>query len=121
MFYFIKLFFLDDYIDSIYDVTISYRYQIVKSEIELLFHGNFPKSVHFDIKKYLIKDVINESTVTSNVETQEFEEPIDCSKWLQNIWKQKEERLRLFYSKKDNIDMYIKDNYKSQVFFFKLN
>jgi lysocardiolipin and lysophospholipid acyltransferase len=82
-----------DYIDAIYDVTVAYPDKIVPSEIDLITKGILPKNVHFDIKKYTLSDIL------TNEQKETFHrDPIDASQWLLNLWKEKEARLKKFYS-----------------------
>ncbi|KAJ1352792.1 hypothetical protein KIN20_009217 [Parelaphostrongylus tenuis] len=72
-----------NYISYVYDVTVAYEDVIVDSEIRLMKEGTFPKNVHFDVKKYNIKDI-----------------PTDREKsaeWLRELWFEKEKRLKKFY------------------------
>lgn len=43
-------------IDSVYDVTVGYPYNIAQGEKELL-NGDVPKEVHFHFTKYSINEV----------------------------------------------------------------
>uniref|UniRef100_A0A914DS41 Phospholipid/glycerol acyltransferase domain-containing protein n=1 Tax=Acrobeloides nanus TaxID=290746 RepID=A0A914DS41_9BILA len=78
----------NNYINYVYDVTVGYPGRIISSEMELIKKGLMPNSVHFDVKKYEIKDI---------VEHNDNRVDIDASKWLLDLWKNKEERLRKFY------------------------
>lgn len=79
--------YLDNYITTVYDVSIAYPQHIVESEIELVKGGRFPESVHFDIKRYDVNEICGN----------EADKPVDASKWLVNLWKAKEARLKKFY------------------------
>jgi hypothetical protein len=61
--------------------------------MELIKKGLMPDSVHFDVKKYEIKDI---------VENNDNRVDVDASKWLLDLWKNKEERLRKFYEIQEN-------------------
>jgi len=69
-------------IDSIYDVTIGYPYNIAQGEKELV-KGDVPKEVHFHLKKYSINEIP--------------EDEKELVKWIHRVWKEKEERLKKFY------------------------
>jgi len=70
-------------IDSVYDVTVGYPYNIVQGEKELL-KGDVPKEVHFHFTKYSISELpVDEE---------------DLEKWVLKVWEDKEERLKKFYS-----------------------
>merc|ERR1719354_606063 len=69
-------------IDSIYDVTIGYPYNIAQGEKELM-KGDVPKEVHFHLKKYSINEIP--------------EDEKELVKWIHRVWKEKEERLKKFY------------------------
>ncbi|KAK5986082.1 hypothetical protein GCK32_005868, partial [Trichostrongylus colubriformis] len=77
------------YIDYIYDVTIGFGDCIVQSEVDFAVHGVCPKDVHYQVRKLKISDL-----------------PADdrgLAEWLINLWKEKEEKLRTFYSKDPSI------------------
>lgn len=72
------------YIDYVYDVTIGFGDCIVQSEVDFFLHGVCPKDVHYQVRKFDINDL-----------------PLDdagLSTWLTDLWKEKEEKLRRFYS-----------------------
>ncbi|KAE9417422.1 hypothetical protein Angca_008543, partial [Angiostrongylus cantonensis] len=72
-----------NYISYVYDVTVAYEDVIVDSEIRLIKEGTFPKNVHFNVKKYDIKDIPND-----------VEKRAD---WLRELWFKKEKKLKKFY------------------------
>ncbi|KAK5979878.1 Lysocardiolipin acyltransferase 1, partial [Trichostrongylus colubriformis] len=77
------------YIDYIYDVTIGFGDCIVQSEVDFAVYGVCPKDVHYQVRKLKISDL-----------------PADdkgLAEWLINLWKEKEEKLRTFYSKDPSI------------------
>ncbi|KAI1722765.1 acyltransferase domain-containing protein [Ditylenchus destructor] len=85
-------------LDNVYDVTVAYPDNIVQSEIDLVKNGAFPSSIHFDVKKYSINQILSSSSIQSVAGS----DPVyDCSQWINNIWQQKEEQLRQFYSTDD--------------------
>ncbi|XP_052057487.1 lysocardiolipin acyltransferase 1-like [Mytilus californianus] len=71
--------------DSIIDVTVGYPVNIPQNESDIL-KGNFPKEVHFYIKRHKALDIPSS------------EENVDI--WCQKVWKEKEERLKKFYQDK---------------------
>ncbi|KJH52370.1 hypothetical protein DICVIV_01462 [Dictyocaulus viviparus] len=72
------------YIDYVYDVTIGFGDCIVQSELDFALYGICPQDVHYQIRKLDINDLpMNDE---------------DLAKWLINLWKEKEEKLRRFYS-----------------------
>uniref|UniRef100_A0A915DMI6 Phospholipid/glycerol acyltransferase domain-containing protein n=1 Tax=Ditylenchus dipsaci TaxID=166011 RepID=A0A915DMI6_9BILA len=92
----------NDYIEYVYDVTIGYPDKIVSSEMELLREGRFPASIHFDVKKYSISEILAASSALSSIKNKdEISSTIDCSNWLNTLWRAKEEKLRQFYASKD--------------------
>ncbi|CAF1558421.1 unnamed protein product [Adineta steineri] len=72
-----------DILDTVDDITIGYEGNIPEAEIDLL-KGSIPKTVHFHVKRYNIKDL---------PETDE-----EIGEWLQVCWEQKENRLKEFYT-----------------------
>lgn len=52
-----------------------------------------PEEVHFDVKKHELKDIIGNADIRTKV---------DASKWLTELWKQKEERLKKYYDDKSS-------------------
>lgn len=74
-----------NYVDYIYDVTCAYSDAIVQSEVDLVTLGLTPKEIHFDIRKI---------SVTNLPETDE-----GLDEWIKELWAQKEERLRQYYTK----------------------
>lgn len=73
-----------NYVSHIYDITIGYPYNIVQSEINLVVQGNAPREVHFHVEKIPIDSVPKEKEA--------------LTKWLNDIWQQKEARLSNYYS-----------------------
>ena len=69
-------------LDAIHDVTVAYRGNICRSEMDLLM-GNFPQEVYFHIKRYPIEQI---------PETIE-----GLEKWCTQIWDEKEKTLEAFY------------------------
>lgn len=63
---------------------MAYSDAIVQSEIHLVTLGLTPKNVHFDIRKIDISEL---------PDTNE-----ELELWIKTLWKEKEERLRVFYS-----------------------
>uniref|UniRef100_A0AC35G298 Phospholipid/glycerol acyltransferase domain-containing protein n=1 Tax=Panagrolaimus sp. PS1159 TaxID=55785 RepID=A0AC35G298_9BILA len=74
----------ENYIDHLYDVTIAFNDSIVQSEVDLIKLGVTAQDVRFDIRKISIADL-----PTTDQE---------LGLWLKNLWVEKEERLRKFYS-----------------------
>ncbi|XP_059838508.1 lysocardiolipin acyltransferase 1 [Hypanus sabinus] len=69
-------------VDAIHDVTVAYPYNIPQSERDL-FNGNFPKEIHFHIKRYPAAQL-----------------PITLEglqEWCRLRWLDKERLLRTFY------------------------
>ncbi|XP_059696858.1 lysocardiolipin acyltransferase 1 isoform X3 [Haemorhous mexicanus] len=69
-------------LDAIHDITVAYPQNIPQTEKHLL-KGNFPKEIHFHVRRYPI-----ETVPTSKEELQ---------RWCRQRWEEKEERLRRFY------------------------
>ncbi|KAH7730485.1 CRE-ACL-8 protein [Aphelenchoides avenae] len=80
-----------NYIEYVYDVTVGYPRTIVESEIKLVKTGKFPDEVHFDVKRYKLEEVLGGRV--------DGTEEVDASRWLTDLWKSKEERLKEFYSR----------------------
>jgi hypothetical protein len=59
--------------------------------MQLLKEGKFPEEVHFDVKRYSLDEILGEEEVTNN--------NVDASRWLADLWKAKEQRLKDFYEK----------------------
>uniref|UniRef100_A0A914PR90 Acyltransferase C-terminal domain-containing protein n=1 Tax=Panagrolaimus davidi TaxID=227884 RepID=A0A914PR90_9BILA len=74
----------ENYIDHLYDVTIAFNDSIVQSEVDLIKLGVTAHDVRFNIRKIPIADL-----PTTDQE---------LGLWLKNLWVEKEERLRKFYS-----------------------
>ena len=70
-------------IDAVYDVTIGYDQDYCYKEKDLFLLGNFPKEIHFDIKRYPISEMPTEYSAQEQ--------------WLCQRWVEKEERLTEFY------------------------
>lgn len=95
---------------------MGYSENIVSSEFELIKKGIFPRSVHFDICKYEISNLIkNLEKKNNNIEGSNF------SNWLNFLWREKEARLKNFYTNENPRDRQFKPSgkgYKWPVNFF---
>ena len=69
-------------IDAIYDVTVGYRGNLCRSELDLAM-GNFPHDVHFHIKRHPIETIPESAKGLEN--------------WCADKWAEKEETLDQFY------------------------
>ncbi|PIO71862.1 hypothetical protein TELCIR_06219 [Teladorsagia circumcincta] len=79
------------YIDYIYDVTIGFGDCIVQSELDFAVNGICSKDVHYQ-EEY--RDKVRKLKIS--------ELPLgdkELAKWLIDLWREKEEKLRHFYSK----------------------
>ncbi|CAB3396996.1 unnamed protein product [Caenorhabditis bovis] len=76
-------------IKFLYDVTIGFGDAIVQSEVDLVVHGVCPKEVFYQIRKIPIEEI------PANDE--------DLGKWLVELWRQKEEKLKKFYNTPRNL------------------
>ncbi|XP_077285188.1 lysocardiolipin acyltransferase 1-like isoform X2 [Arctopsyche grandis] len=93
---------------AVYDITIGYE-NFKKATPELvetcclkdMITGRFPTGVHFYIKRYSINSLPDD--------------PISLGNWLNDIWKNKEEKLDNFYTHRKFIDAhnYIQHTQKS--------
>ena len=72
-------------LESVYDITIGYPYNFPQKESGLLL-GNFPKEVHFHIKRHPVETL---------PETEE-----GLSQWCQDRWFDKEKQLSHFSKSK---------------------
>ena len=71
-------------LEAIYDVTVGYPDVLAKTEVEYVMKGRIPREIHYHIKEYDIKDLPDGDE--------------EVEKWLRQVWKEKEARLKLFYS-----------------------
>ena len=76
-------------LDAVYDVTIGYPDALPKTEFELA-KGIMPREVHFHIKSYDDKDLPRGDE--------------QLEQWCRDRWKEKEERLKMFYTHKEFLD-----------------
>ena len=83
-------------VDAIHDVTVGYPGSVCQSEFDMLA-GNFPKEVHFHIKRYPIEELPKSSE--------------ELEKWCAQRWAEKEETLETFY-KRDNFEFKAKGEEK---------
>ncbi|KAK6027818.1 Acyltransferase, partial [Ostertagia ostertagi] len=72
----------ENYISCVYDITVAYEDVIIDSEMSLL-KGLFPKNIHFNVKKYDVKEIPSD--------------PEESGIWLKELWREKEEALKKFY------------------------
>jgi len=70
-------------IDAVYDITVGYP-KGIPGRLSLI-KGEFPEEIHFHCKRYPIQEI------------PESEE--ESSKWLQDLWANKEKALKEFYVK----------------------
>ena len=75
--------FSDKALDALYDVTIAYPFNIPQSEPDLIL-GNFPREVHFHIKRYPVANLPDSDE--------------ELATWCKQRWSEKEDQLRDFYS-----------------------
>ncbi|XP_068009806.1 lysocardiolipin acyltransferase 1 isoform X1 [Melanerpes formicivorus] len=71
-----------DNLDAIHDITVAYPQNIPQTERHLL-KGDFPKEIHFHVRRYPIEAVPAA--------------PEELQLWCRQRWQEKEERLRRFY------------------------
>uniref|UniRef100_A0A0K0EQP4 Ig-like domain-containing protein n=1 Tax=Strongyloides stercoralis TaxID=6248 RepID=A0A0K0EQP4_STRER len=98
----------NNYISSVYNMTIGYPNNIVQSELSLGLKGNVPKNVHFDVEKIDINSIPYDDE--------------DVSKWLTELWQKKDIKLQNYYQQplasrrkfdNDTIEgVWIKDSWK---------
>ncbi|KAI6646592.1 Lysocardiolipin acyltransferase 1 isoform X2 [Oopsacas minuta] len=72
----------DTQLNSVIDSTVGYKGHFLVDE-KSLFSGYLPEEIHFHIKQYKMSDI------PSSEEERE--------KWLRDLWREKEERLKKFY------------------------
>ena len=70
-------------LDTIYDMTVGYPDVLARTELDM-FNGRIPREIHYHSKVYKINELPRSD--------QELEA------WLRERWREKEERLRLFYT-----------------------
>ena len=73
-------------LDAVYDVTIGYPDVLPKTEVEMA-KGIMPREVHFHINSYDDKDLPRDDE--------------QLAQWCKDRWKEKEERLKIFYTHKE--------------------
>ena len=74
-------------LDAVYDVTVAYADDRVAENERAISEGNFPKEIRFAIRRFGTSDV--PTTL------------IGLEKWLQEVWREKERRLKLFFEDDD--------------------
>ena len=72
--------FSDNELDYVVDVSIAYPNNVPQNEKDIL-QGNFPTEVHFDTQCYSYDQI-----------------PDDKEKWCKDLWTQKEQTLKTFYT-----------------------
>lgn len=77
---------LRDSVDAVWDMTIAYPDLIPQTE-KTVFTGQFPKEVHFHLKRYDIRDIPHQ------------EEQIQ--QWLIQRWREKEAFLKSYYTSQE--------------------
>ncbi|CAH8874137.1 unnamed protein product [Trichobilharzia szidati] len=89
----IKLIGLDN-LTEVYDVTVAYPDFLPSPEINLV-HGHVPREVHYHIRRFTVKEILNgsEKHVLNDATNDTL------SKWLQSRWLEKEELLKAYYAK----------------------
>uniref|UniRef100_A0A0N5CF78 PlsC domain-containing protein n=1 Tax=Strongyloides papillosus TaxID=174720 RepID=A0A0N5CF78_STREA len=98
----------NNYISAVYNMTIAYPNNIVQNELLFGLRGVVPKNVHFDVEKIDIDKIPNDDE--------------GISKWLTELWQEKDEKLQRYYKEplasrrrfdKNNIEgIWIKDTWK---------
>ncbi|VDQ09662.1 unnamed protein product [Trichobilharzia regenti] len=79
---------------EVYDVTVAYPDFLPSPEINLV-HGHVPREVHYHIRRFTVKEILNGSEKhVLNDATNET-----LSKWLQSRWLEKEDLLKAYYAK----------------------
>ncbi|KAK6043698.1 hypothetical protein COOONC_18797 [Cooperia oncophora] len=73
-----------NFVTYVYDVSIAYPYNIVQSEVDLVLKGSCPREVHFHVRKIPVNDVPRNE--------------VDCGRWLNERWTEKEATLEEYYS-----------------------
>ena len=77
-------------LDAIYDMTVGYPDVLAKTELDML-NSRIPREIHYHSKVYKISELPKSD--------QELEA------WLRERWREKEERLRLFYTYREFREM----------------
>ena len=77
-------------LDAVYDVTIAYPDALPKTEFELA-KGIMPREVHFHINSYDDKDLPRDDE--------------ELGQWCKDRWEEKENRLNIFYTHKEFLDV----------------
>ena len=78
-------------VESIYDVTVGYPNVFAKTEVDFVRDGRIPHDVHYHIAHYKVSELPDTES--------------GLEEWLRQIWKEKEERLRLFYTHRKFIEV----------------
>uniref|UniRef100_A0A8C5MYN6 Lysocardiolipin acyltransferase 1 n=1 Tax=Leptobrachium leishanense TaxID=445787 RepID=A0A8C5MYN6_9ANUR len=71
-------------LDAIHDITVAYPQNIPQTEKHIL-NGSFPKEIHFHVCRYPV------DTLPASKD--------ELQLWCQERWKEKEDRLRVFYER----------------------
>ncbi|XP_041107027.1 lysocardiolipin acyltransferase 1-like isoform X1 [Polyodon spathula] len=72
-----------DNLDAVHDITVAYPQNIPQTERHLVT-GHFPREIHFHVQRYPVK-ALPEGTA-------------ELQDWCQERWREKEQRLRDFYT-----------------------
>ncbi|RXM37307.1 Lysocardiolipin acyltransferase 1 [Acipenser ruthenus] len=72
-----------DNLDAVHDITVAYPQNIPQTE-RYLVTGQFPREIHFHVQRYPVK-ALPEGTA-------------ELQDWCQERWREKEQRLRDFYT-----------------------
>ncbi|KAG7267285.1 hypothetical protein CRUP_015014 [Coryphaenoides rupestris] len=79
-----------DNLDAVHDITVAYPKNIPQTERHLIL-GQFPREIHFHVRRYPVASLPCSSTTSSSSTTA-------LQAWCQERWVEKEARLRDFYS-----------------------
>ena len=87
-------------LDAFYDMTVGYPDVLARTELDM-FNGRIPREIHYHSKVYKINEL------------PESDQELEA--WLRERWREKEERLRLFYTYREfceveNIERKRKEN-----------
>ncbi|KAK1170440.1 lysocardiolipin acyltransferase 1-like [Acipenser oxyrinchus oxyrinchus] len=72
-----------DNLDAVHDITVAYPQNIPQTERHLVT-GQFPREIHFHVQRYPVKALPEGTT--------------ELQDWCQERWREKEQRLRDFYT-----------------------
>ncbi len=78
-------------IDKVYDITVGYPDIFAPTEKELVMEGRIPREIHYHIRSFDASSLPNTDD--------------ELDEWVVERWREKEERLRLFYAHRQFLEL----------------